>query len=243
MPTTIAICDDEKNTRENIMRLVKSQCEDCFIELYDSGDALLAAGKEYDLYFLDIQMPGINGLKTAERIRERQKAELRAESVIIFITALREYMESAFDVKAFHYLVKPVNEVKFAAVFSRALNDCRNEKCNAEKHIIIKSGNIHHKIFLKDIFYVESRNNKVVVNGTDGAKEYYATLREAEATLGDTFFRCHRCYLVNMRHIKRYNANTVWLKNGAEILLAKKKYPQFVKAYMAYTKSGGLAHG
>jgi DNA-binding LytR/AlgR family response regulator len=97
----IAICDDEKILRENLCALVKNQNEDCHVDLYDSGNALLDANKDYDIYFLDIQMPGIDGMKTAARIREAEKSR---ESVIIFITALKEYMANAFDVKAFHYL-------------------------------------------------------------------------------------------------------------------------------------------
>lgn len=239
----IAICDDEKNIRGHILHLVENHSEDCQVDLFISGDTLLASDKDYDIYFLDIQMPGINGMETAERIRERQRKKSSREGLIIFITALREYMADAFDVKAFHYLLKPVDEDKFTTVFSRSILDCKKNQENAEKYIIIKSGNIHHKIFTNDIFYIESRNNKVVVNGVDGACEYYATLQEIENTLGNNFFRCHRCYLVNMEHIKRYTSNTIWLKNGGEILIAQKKYPLFVKAYMVFIKSGGSDRG
>jgi DNA-binding LytR/AlgR family response regulator len=61
-----------------------------------------------------------------------------------------------------------------------------------------------------------------------------------ETLLGKLFFRCHRCYLVNLDHIQRYNTDTIWLKNGTEIMLAQKKYAEFVKTYLAFAKSGGL---
>jgi len=238
VPISIAVCDDEKIVCEQIKRMIHALNEDCAVNTYSSGTSLLAANKTYDIYFLDIQMSGINGVETAKKIR---KAETHFESVIIFITALREYMESAFDVKAFHYLIKPVNEDKFKSVFSRAVYDCRKGKAGNEKFILIKNGNAHQKIFLHDILYIESQNKKVIIHGTDRVTESYSTLREIEKNMDDSFFRCHRCYLVNMRHVKRYTAAAVWVKNGDEILLAQKKYTEFVKAYMAFTKSGGLS--
>lgn len=243
MPITIAVCDDEKTIRENIMRLIKNLCEDCCVDLYSSGNALLTANKEYDIYFLDIQMPGINGMKAAEQIRKIQDNQSKSESVIIFITALKEYMAAAFDVKAFHYLVKPIDENKFKDVFSRAINDCRKIKDKAEKSILIKSGNSFHKVLQKDIFYIESRDKKNIINSVDGTIEYYGKMQELESVLDSSFFRCHRCYIVNMEHITRYNANTIWVKNGDGIYLALKKYTAFVKAYMIFASGGGEIHG
>jgi DNA-binding LytR/AlgR family response regulator len=243
MPLAIAICDDEINICGHIERLIKKHSEDCHADIFISGESLLTAQREYDIYFIDIKMPGINGMETAEKIRERQRTKSSGEGLIIFITALKEYMANAFDVKAFHYLVKPVDESKFAAVFLRAVNDCKRDKENADKYIIIKSGNTRHTVCINEIFYVESRNNKVVVNGVTGIYEYYTALQEIETTLGNGFFRCHRCYLVNMAHIKRYTSNAIWLINGDEIHMAQKKYPLFVKAYMTFIKNEGSARG
>lgn len=235
MSISIAICDDEKNIQKEIMNLVKNQWKDSRLDLYDSGDALLAANIEYDVYFLDIQMPGISGMETAKQLRERQEAGTRSESVIIFVTALKEYMADAFDVKAFHYLIKPIDENKLKTVFSRAISDLCKIKENAENYILIKSGNSHHKLFFKDIFYVESHDKKVIINSINGTIEYYGKMREIENTLGRSFFRCHRCYIVNMEHITRYNATSIWVKNGKEIYLAQKKYSVFVKSYMQFS--------
>ncbi len=232
MPITVAVCDDEKNIREHIKHLIAGQCADCRVDVYPTGDSLLKAQTEYDIYFLDIQMPGTGGMETAGEIRARHKNSGSA-GIVIFITAFSEYMADAFDVQAFHYLVKPLDEGKFAAVFARAMGELTKKL----EYILIKNGAAHQKIYTKDIFYIESRNNKVVVTGTDGINEYYATLRALEGALGAAFFRCHRCYLVNMAHIKRYNACTIRLANGDDILLARKKYPFFTKAYMAFLRN------
>jgi len=232
----IAICDDEKNLRENILALVKGQCADCHVDLFSSGTALLETSKVYDIYFLDIQMPGLNGIKTAERLREQHAPA----GVIIFITALKDYMADAFDVSAFHYLVKPVDGIKFKTVFTKAMNEYQKQSKNADKHILVKSGSIHHKIFIKDILYIESQGKKVIVNAVNGIMEYRDKIQELENNLGGSFFRCHRCYLVNLSHVVRYSATAIWLTNGSEIHLAQKKFQDFVKAYMLFAKSGGL---
>ncbi len=235
MPVSIAVCDDEKNIREHILRLINARKEHCRVDLFASGDSLLAARTEYDIYFLDIQMPGLNGMETAEIIRRRQTA---GRGVIIFITALKEYMSDAFDVNAFHYLVKPLDENKFNALFSKAVRSLQNNG-GAGEYVLVKSGGTYRKIFTADIFYFESRNNKVSVSGKDGVFEYYASLREIEDAAGSGFFRCHRCYLVNMARIKRYNSNTIWLDNGDAVFIAQKKYPLFTKAYMSFLKGEG----
>jgi len=236
----VAVCDDEIKIREDIKRMIEDQCADCFIDLYDSGESLLAAFKEYDIYFLDIQMTGMNGMETAAHIRAREAEEAQDESIIIFITSFTDHWEDAFDVKAFHYLVKPVDKSKFNAVFTRASTDYFNKKERAEKYILIKSKDSHHKILLSDIYYFESQGKKVVTVTKSGATTHYEKMLDLEKTLGDTFFRCHRCYIVNMEHITKYNAATIWLRNGSSIFLAHKKYNVFIKAYLNYAKSGGL---
>jgi DNA-binding LytR/AlgR family response regulator len=240
MPTTIAICEDEQTMCEYLQRLVKMQCADARVDVYHSGSALLASGKEYDLYFLDIQMPVVSGIEVAEQIRKKRQPGAERESIIIFITALKEYMQDAFDVRAFHYLIKPIDEKKFSDVLRRALKDLQRRNENAGRHIMIKSGSSYYKVFLKDVLYIESRDRKNVLYTDDGAKEYYGKMRELETMLGRTFFRCHRSYIVNLARIVRYNAGTVWLENGAAIYIAQKKYHDFVKAYMLFARDERL---
>ena len=226
----IAICDDELNMCERIRVLIKEQNVDSHIDIYHSGEALLATDNKYDIYFLDIQMPGTDGMETAQLLRK----ELAEESVIIFITAFTDYMPDAFDVRAFHYLMKPVDETKFNNVFTRAIKEHHRLNNNKDRHLLAKSGDVYHKLSIKDIFYIETQGRKVVVHSKPGTVEYYEKAKVLEQTLGVSFFRCHRCYIVNMQYITRYNANTIWLKNGAEIFIAQKKYADFVKAYLGF---------
>lgn len=102
---TIAICDDEKIICSQVEKLVKNQEPNCDIKLFDSGEELLKEQGKFDIIFLDIQMDGINGIETARILRNKKE-----ETILIFITGIKEYVFEAFDVSAFHYLLKPIEE-------------------------------------------------------------------------------------------------------------------------------------
>ena len=118
----VAICDDEVIIRKDIQSRVLKIVPDAEIKLYISGEELLADDPA-DIMLLDIQMKGISGMDAARRLRANS-----VESVIIFITAVEEYVFEAFDVGAFHYLVKPFSDEKFNAVFLKALDEIKSRK-------------------------------------------------------------------------------------------------------------------
>ena len=237
----IAVCDDDRTIREELSRLIQKQVSDTDIGRYQSGEELINAGGIFDIYFLDIEMGKMSGMDIARHIRGLEESGGQ-RSIIIFVTGYREYMEAAFDVNAFHYLVKPIDEEKFSEVFSRAWKDasvfCEQEK----KCIIVKSSGAQQKLLLKNIYYIESGNKKVIIHTTDGTLEVYGKMEELENRLGSIFYRCHRCYLVNMEKISAYSADNIQVINGDNLLLARKKYSDFIKTYMRYVKNGGIVN-
>ena len=128
----IAICDDEKIIRELIGNKVKEQYPDSEIVFYQSGEELLLSDKHVDILFLDIQMSGIDGMETARELRKKDK-----NVILIFVTAVEEYVFHAFDVKAFHYIVKPIDHKKFSMILQKAVNEWKlqdiNEKSPEER--------------------------------------------------------------------------------------------------------------
>lgn len=186
-------------------------------------------------------MGSVSGMDLARRIREQEEG-VRQRSIIIFVTGYREYMEAAFDVNAFHYLVKPIDEGKFSEVFSRAWKEMSVSSEQAKKYIIVKSTGAQKKLLLRNIYYIESGNKKVIIHTTDGTLEVYGKMEELENRLGSTFYRCHRCYLVNMEKISAYSADNIQVINGDNLLLARKKYSDFIKTYMRYVKNGGIVN-
>ena len=237
----IAVCDDDRAIREELSRLIQKQVSEVDIVEYQSGEELINAKGNFDIYFLDIEMGKVSGMDIARRIREQEKSG-RQKSIIIFVTGYREYMEAAFDVNAFHYLIKPIDVEKFAEVFNRAWKEVSASLEQTKKHIMVKSSGTQQKLLLKDIYYIESGNKKVIFHTTKGTLEVYGKMEELENGLGNTFYRCHRCYLVNMEKISAYSADNIQVTNGDNLLLARKKYSDFIKTYMRYVKNGGIVN-
>ena len=236
----IAICDDEKNIRELIGEKVTAQYPEAEIVYYQSGDELLLSDKLIDILFLDIQMPGRNGMETAGELRKKEK-----DMILIFVTAVEEYVFQAFDVGAFHYIVKPIDDVKFSAVLRRAVEERNVQsvqrakvKMPEERYVMINNAGVHSKVMIEDIVYAEVFNRKIVIHKMNDTIEYYGKLSDLEALAGENFFRPHRAYLINFKYVVKYDATTIYLETGS-VLMAKQNYPVFVKKYMKYNQKRG----
>lgn len=237
----IAICDDEEKVRKQIASLIKKLESDVKISSFAKGLDMLSDRKFFDICFLDIEMGDISGIELAKKIRKEQ-GNSGKRSIIIFVTAFREYMEDAFDVNAFHYLVKPIKEKKFAEVFQRAVKEVATVDERREKYVIVKDGESKRKLLLREIQYIESSDRKVVFHMDNGLTETYARMYDLENELGDLFFRTHRCYIVNLEKVTAYSANSIQVLNGDSVMLAEKKYTDFVKTYLRYAKNGGIVN-
>ena len=233
---TIMICDDDKALQnilqQNIQHFCSSRNIPCRIICFTSGEEVLTS-PESDLLFLDIQMSGKNGMEIARELRRQGR-----KTTLIFVTAMSEYVYEAFDVDAFHYLVKPISKKKLWEVLDKALS--ARLKANSQLHqsdtspaILVKRGSLSTKVFLSDIIYAEVFNRKIMLHTTNGAIEYYGKLTDLSEQAGADFYRTHRAYLVNLKYVEKYNATTVWLEQGMA-LLSKKQFSGFVQQYMQF---------
>ena len=236
-----AICDDETKTRAYLSALIQAQPYSCEIIEYVSADDCLADGCGMDLLFLDIELgrsgSGQDGMALAQKIREQ---DLAAQPVIIFVTGYDQYVFDAFDVGAFQYLLKPVDEKKFAQVFARAAAQVSARK-NAPQRVrtlTLRTGNENKVIPWDSIYYIESSNHKVVLHLKDGEFACYAKIRDLESELQEQFFRIHKGYLVNLSYVCGYSKSEVTLTNEEKQLLSKYKYQDFVKTYLRLLKKG-----
>lgn len=282
----IMICDDDRALRSILQGKIERLCAErgipCRVRDCDSGEevlGLLEAGSKSesrlqreweaegerlpDILFLDIQMPGRNGMEIAEELRKQHK-----DTILIFVTALSEYVYEAFDVGAFHYLVKPFSDDKLKEVLGKALqqyekqqeiaalrrtggniqmrsdgkggqvqdsgeNEDAYRNGRAKTAILVKRGGISTRVLLADIIYAEVFNRKVMLHTTGGDIEYYGKLTDLSEQTGEDFYRTHRAYLVNFKYVEKYNATTIWLEKGTAPI-SKKQYAGFVRQYMQY---------
>ena len=235
----IAICDDEANTRAWLSSLIRAQPCPCGIVEYASSDDCLADHREIDLLFLDVELAPDrpDGMALARQLRERTSG---TRPVIIFVTGYDRYVFDAFDVGAFHYLLKPVDEERFARVFARAVEQIMAERENPQRGrvLTLQSGSTSRTISLDSIYYIESSDHKVVLHLRDGDFACYAKIRDLELELQGQFFRIHKGYLVNLSYVDGYGKAEVTLANGEKLLLSKYKYHDFVKAYLRFLKEG-----
>ena len=238
----IAVCDDDKATREHIVSLIKEQIQDAKIVTFGSGEEMLKAQEDFDISFLDVEMEKLSGMDVANHIRQEQEEKGSARSIIIFVTGYGKYMNDAFDVSAFHYLLKPINEEKFCTVFERALKELSATEERTKRYILVKNSGVQQKVYIKDIYYIESANKKVIIHTKAGILESYGKMEELEQMTSGVFYRCHRCYLVNMEKITSYNADSIKVVNGDELILAQKKFNDFIRQYMKYAKDGGIVN-
>ena len=231
----IAVCDDEKNIRSYLTSLIREQNTDCEIIEYASADEYLLSGMEHDLLFLDIELKGsVSGMDGMDVARQIRSMEQIKQPVIVFVTGYEKYVYDAFDVDAFQYLVKPVNEQKFAEVFSRAQDKILSEAEQKKKTLIIQYAGANKAIPLDNIYYMESQSHKIVLYTKDGKLEYYAKIGELEEELQEHFCRIHKGYLVNLSYVDEYSRTEIILTNGDKLPLSKYKYEDFVKAYLRF---------
>lgn len=226
----VGICDDEVIIRNQLIRYCEKYLEtnltDMKIISFSSGEDLLACKEPIDIIFLDIQMKGINGLKTAELIRRNDDS-----MIIIFLTGFRGFMQAGYRVKAFRYLLKPISEQEFMKTLTEAINDI-TRNCKA---IVSLEGQIHF-IKLKEIIYIEYVDRYTIVRTKKGFFNCSTTMIEWETILntGD-FFRVHKAYIVNMEYIDEIGKE-VLLDNGEKVEVSIRQMGKLKKACKAYRR-------
>lgn len=240
----VVICDDEASAALELAAKVARVMPKADIATYNSGEELLSKCNDYDIVLLDIEMPKTDGMTVAKRLRREHTG-----IVIIFVTAIKDYVFEAFTVDAFRYLVKPVRGADLAEVLYAA-EERRNELIKSalppihsgqlpaveSGHLLVTSGGQHITVAFDKIAYAEVYNRIVILHLSDGERiEYYGRMSDLEKLAGKDFFRCHRSYLVHFSYVVRYDALSITLTAGTAAM-SKKKYPEFVRRYMEYLK-------
>jgi len=227
----IAVCDDESVVCRQIAEQIQCVYPSFQVQEYFSGEELLRDAAQFQIIFLDIRLGGMNGMETARQIRKNS-----SKAVLIFLTALEEYVFQAFDVEAFHYLLKPFKKEKFFRVMELAVKKAEDglSENRGQRSIVIKAGAVTRKINIDTIIYAEVQNRKVTVHTADGSLEYYGKLSELLKELGENFISPHRSYLVNFSYIDTISGNTIILVTKEEIPLSRAMKKEFMARLARY---------
>lgn len=207
------IVDDEPLAREAVQLLVEETAGlnllGSFADATTAGDFL--SGNEVDLVFLDIRMPGIDGIEFAKTIPNN--------TLVVFTTAYSEYAVDSYEVDAIDYLVKPIELERFRKAVDKArdyqvLLSANTQKSSVEgvtpEHMFVKSDRRYFKIQFKDILFIEGLKDYVVIQTTEQKVITKMNLKTIYEQLPHTlFFRVNKSYIVNTRHIDSFDNNDI----------------------------------
>lgn len=236
MYVNIAICDDEiaicHQLEQHITEIFSSAKIDYNIEIYTSGDKLCEELKSenFDLIFLDIELPGINGIEIGSFIRDT----LHNEAVqIVYISAVQSYAMELFYSRPMNFLVKPISYSDVNKVIKTFLR-LYQEK---EMTFTFKVNGHFYKVAVSDILYFESHKRKVTVITSTGSYDFYDTLKNIQKQLSlNEFILIHQSILVNFNHIKFFEYDSVTMIDGTTLPVSQSRRSQVKKDYLNLIK-------
>ena len=244
----IGICDDESTARNLIEAYIRQIDDSDTIYHFRNGDEVLGfvrKGKKLDILYLDIDLEhSPDGMEVASKIKKRQIEEGSGASalpLIIFITGLPERMPEAFGVRAFQFLVKPIEKKEFKLVFHQAKKAVQYAPRAKRGHSIsVSSNGVKRTIAVADIYYIESSGRKLIFHLKDEMVDIYGKIADINEEIDDAFCQIHRSFIVNMRYIKDYTRTGVQIDSGANVPMSKYKYRDFVREYALYLENSEL---
>lgn len=221
----VALCDDVIEYNKKMETYIKRYSDENHIDVkitsYSSGPQLLLhyQKRKFDIIFLDIAIPEMDGFEIAKKIREKDQ-----EIIIIFCTSYYTISNASrgFEVEAEDFLAKPMLYKKIEKILNKAYG---KKLVKAEEKLIVKCQNGIYTLQLSDIIYLETSNKTVLLHTVKGDFICYQKIRDLEERLSDKlFYRCHNCYLVNMDYIESVRGDTVVLTRGTRNTIPISKY-------------------
>ena len=228
----VAIVEDEEHPAQLLQHYLDRFSEEnniVFQTVHFSSPVLLLERyrADWDIIFMDIDMPDINGMEAARRLRL-----LDQKVILIFVTNLAQYALQGYEVSAMDYLLKPVQYYSFALRLSKAIwkLDDLNE---ASLNVFAEIGSVRIKIH--DIRFMEVQGHMVTYHTYDGTYYDFTSLSKREQELaGKGFSRCSNRYLVNLKYVKSIKGYTLYLHDGTELKISQPRKKAFLQDFRAH---------
>lgn len=227
----IAIVEDDKAASDTLFGYVNEygaeNSEKFETARFYGATAFLDAFKSnFDIVFMDIELPDGNGMDVVKRLREHDR-----DVIIIFVTNMAQYAVKGYEVRAFDFIVKPVNKYGFAVKFKEAL-ECFRRKADTAVWISNKDGKT--RLNASRIKYIEVYKHVLIYHTLDGDLQSSGSLCALEEQLKPAFFAsCNRCYLVNLRYVTAVRQLSV-VVDGEELQISHLKRSSFMRELNAY---------
>lgn len=237
----IAFCDDNLDELSNMIQLINlyrvSKNFNCEYAVFSNGFDLISAlekGKRFDIYCLDIIMPGFTGIDVAKEIRVFDKT-----APILFLTSSSEFVLESYSVKAINYVLKPISKEKFFITFDEMLDQIKAEKDEAA--VIVKSNEGIQKILIANLVFAEVIGRNVLYHLRSGkvikCTEPFTSVCDKLLKYG-CFIKPHRSYLVNMQYVDTIENHQITLQTLASVPVTQGKAREIKEQYLAYQMEG-----
>lgn len=217
----IAVCDDDIQMRRFLRSSIEESGIDCVIAEFSNGAELLRNYQGYEILFLDIDMPVVNGIEAAKRIRRKDR-----KVKIIYVTGYQDYMQRSFDVHPFSFLVKPVRKGMIIKQLQEALLYSREEEKANTLRLETTEG--MEEIAVPDIYYLEYQRRKLRFVMKQGECMIRGKISEfSEKLIPYGFATPHKSFVVNLYHVKSIRGYDIFMMNGDQIPLSQKRSTEF----------------
>lgn len=227
----IAIVEHDQDTCDQlqvfIRRYARETGQEIAVTPFDRAERFLAQYQSvYDIVFMGIELPGLDGMEAARRLRKRD-----ADVVLVFVTALAGHAIRGYEVDALDFVLKPMSYYALSMKLERAISRVRQR---VGESIALKTSGGVRRLEIGQIYYLETRSRMLYYHTASGVYPVRASLNSAMEELAPhSFAKCNQCYLVNLQHVTDMRDDTVTVA-GEELEISRRSRKSFMDALVAY---------
>lgn len=225
----VAIVDDERQAIEHLQTLLNRYAGETGISFrisaFSDGIHFIEGYRtdHFDLVFMDVDMPDMDGFEVARRMRE-----VDSSAVLIFVTNIARFAIRGYEVNAMDYLLKPLSYEAFFLKIPKALAMCQRQQ---QVRVTVKTRNGQSMFPATSVIYVESEGHHITYHTEQGDYQSYGTMKDVETQLPEQgFFRCNSGYIVNLAFVTGYDGSLLFLLGKGSIEISRARRKAFLEA-------------